>query len=115
MKQNDYVRTKNGDLFILDDIIDNKVIPRYIHLPYAVWENEINKSSPNVLDLIEPMDLLYIDIDPDDGCGGITVPRIAETQEELDKIKNKLRLNIYMLKGVITREQLNRMIYEIRR
>lgn len=70
------------------------------------------EASHNILDLIEPMDLLYIDISPDN-CGGIVVPRIPETYCELEQIKDNIKLGKYILIGVITKELLNENIFEV--
>jgi len=74
----------------------------------------ITKSSSNILDLIEPWDLLYVDIDPDDGYGGIIVPRIAETEAELDRWKTKIINKEWKLEGVVTKEILEENIYEVK-
>ena len=71
---------------------------------------ELN-STPNIIDLIEPMDLMFVDID--NGYeGGIIVPRIAETQNELKKYIDNFKNNTYQLKGIITHEQIDNMEYK---
>ena len=70
----------------------------------------IIKSSPNIIDLITIGDLMYIDINPDD-CGGIVVPRIAETERELKHFTRYIESGSYILKGIVTKEQLNNMTY----
>ncbi len=70
------------------------------------------KTDFNIINLIEPMDLMYIDISPDD-CGGIVVPRIAETLNELDKWKSRFANSICILKDVVTHEQLENGKYKI--
>ena len=67
-------------------------------------------ASHNILALIEPMDLMYVDISPDD-CGGIVVPRVAETLNELKEWKERISNGSCILKGVVTREQLVNMRY----
>lgn len=107
MKVGDYVRTKDGDLFILDDIVDNEVIPRYIHLPYAIWENEIIKSSPNIIDLIEVGD--YVN--------GKLVEDIFNRTNYADKsIKLKGSGDYWYnehIKSIVTKEQFSCMEYKI--
>lgn len=72
--------------------------------------NEIIKSSPDIIELLEPMDLMYVDID--NGYeGGIIVPRIAETQNELNEYIEKFKNGTLILSGVVTREQLERGVY----
>lgn len=75
-------------------------------------KSHIIKSSPDILDLLKPMDLLYIDTD-NDYAGGIIVPRIAETYCELKQIINEIKLGNYILKGVITKEQLENCMYKV--
>ena len=71
------------------------------------------KTTPNILDLIETGDLMYLDISPDD-CGGIVVPRIAETQRELDNYIRDIKDGNSILRGIVTREQIQENIYLIR-
>jgi hypothetical protein len=70
------------------------------------------KARHNIIDLIEPLDLLFIDISPDD-YGGIVVPRIAETLAELEIYKERIKSGEYILKGVLTREQIQSNIYKL--
>lgn len=79
---------------------------------YIVYDYNIISHSKNILDLIECQDLLYIDISPDD-FGGIIVPRIAETLNELNLLKTKIENGYYILKGIIPKEKLNREVYNI--
>ena len=79
--------------------------------PYLSLKN-ILKASHSIIDLIEPMDLMYIDISPDD-CGGIVVPRVVETLNELEKWKKRISSGDCVLKGIVTKEQLKNMEYRI--
>ena len=97
MKVGDYYRTKYG----INKLTEGKCVL-----------DEIIKTSPNIIDLIEPMDLLYIDISPDD-CGGIVVPRIPETLNELERYIEKIKLGEYILKYVVTHEKLENNMYEV--
>ncbi|NLE03623.1 MAG: hypothetical protein GX638_02325 [Crenarchaeota archaeon] len=74
--------------------------------------NLVKEPSPNIMDLILPMDLMYIDISPDN-CGGIVVPRIPETYCELEQIINEIKLGNYVLKGIVTKEQLMEKMYKV--
>lgn len=76
------------------------------------YERWFKKVSFNPLDLIEPMDLLFIDISPDD-CGGIVVPRIAETMVELNDIKYGIEKCNWILKRIVTKERIQANWYEI--
>ena len=106
-----YVRTKKGtfDRFITSH--KNESLTWYTFEDRGNItnpENYIIKASHNIIDLIEPMDLMFIDISPDD-CGGIVVPRVAETEAELKKYKKDFASGWFVLKGVVTREQIEDM------
>lgn len=53
LEPNMYVRTKYGDVFILDKIEDNHLIPRYIDIPYIIIEQDVKKASHSIIDLIQ--------------------------------------------------------------
>lgn len=72
----------------------------------------IGEPSENIIDLIKPMDLLFLDIDYGYE-GGIIVPRIAETMNELNKVKEKIKNGELILKYVVTREQIENLKYEV--
>lgn len=79
---------------------------------YQYSIDEIIKSSPQIIDLIEVGDLMYIDISPDN-YGGIIVPRVAETENELNKYKEKINSDECVLKSIITHEQMEAMQYRV--
>lgn len=123
-----YVRTKEG-LIAKYIKINNKyewhVFDGKIQWFYEYYRNEIDfedwekfikekvvKASHNILELIEPMDLMFIDISPDD-CGGIIVPRIAETTNELEQWKERISSKNCILKYVVTREQIENARYKV--
>ena len=124
----DYVRTKNKVPFepsqiakITDMKKDEGYKNQYFitldhNLPttynFHIYSEDVIKSNPNIIDLIEPQDLLYIDID-DGYAGGIIVPRIPETQAELDKMIELIKNNTWILKGIVTHEQLEEMEYKL--
>ena len=119
IKKGEYFRTRWG---VIGKVID---IPKF-----SVWHDDgfsldngkfIScgrklmkqlKSTKNILDLLQPQDLLYIDIDPYDGYGGIAVPRVPETQAELDKYIEKIKIGDYKLKGIVTHELLEECVYK---
>lgn len=68
---------------------------------YVIYDYNVLTHSKDILDLIECQDLMYIDISPDN-CGGIVVPRVAETLAELDSFKEKIRNREYSLMGIIS-------------
>ena len=73
----------------------------------------ITKANENIIDLIEPMDLLFVDID--NGYeGGIIVPRIAETMSELNEIKEKIKSGNLKLKYIVTKEEIECRKYEVK-
>ena len=73
---------------------------------------EFYKHSHNIIDLIDTMDLLFVDID--NGYeGGIIVPKIAETMNELNEIKSKIKSGNLKLKYIVTREQIENLKYEV--
>lgn len=119
MEVGDYVRTEDG----IDKVEGYRYEPEYEN-GHVIWfeksdsgwrytDKDLPKSSSNILDLIEPMDLLYIDIEYGYE-GGIVVPRICETQAELDeeikRIKNDKERKLV---GVITHEQIESIEYKI--
>ena len=70
------------------------------------------KSTPDITELLKPKDLLYIDID--NGFeGGITVPRVPETQAELNEYIDSFKSGINTLVGVVPHELLQENAYWI--
>lgn len=125
LKEGMYVRTKNNGICKLyrefhEDSVDvgigvfpeidgffiDKEEINYIE------KKEITKASYNIIDLINPQDLLYIDID-DGYQGGIIVPRIPETIGEMENVKKQIKDGTIILKGIVTKEQLNSNVYRI--
>lgn len=114
---NDYVRTKDGLIRKIVEIdkliyIDKDYISDEPEYHNSLIEEDVIKSSPDIIDLLKPMDLLYIDID-NGYAGGIIVPRIAETQAELNLIIDLIKSGKWILKDVVTNEQLDSMKYEV--
>lgn len=110
LEPNMYIRTKEGKidkvLEINTEDFDEPAV-RLASCPIGMYQGmfEYEKASYELLELIEPMDLMYIDILPDD-CGGIVVPRIAETLRELNDFKERFASGNCILKGVVTKEQI---------
>lgn len=124
MKVNDYVRTPQGIIAKIVNIQEDT--GQYFLNGNAVSLESKNyiadknitigenfKHSPNIIDLIEPLDLMFIDID-NDNEGGIIVPRIAETKNELKGYIDNFKDNTYQLKGIITHEQIESMEYKVK-
>ena len=112
---------KYQNCFMIDKIhhIDNsKSKYRYLVRPdkddycLPISEEMIVNASFDVIDLIEPQDLMYVDIFPDD-CGGIVVPRVAESLNDLNYWKKMFRNGECILKGIVTREQLSDNVFKV--
>lgn len=80
--------------------------------PDRIDRVDVVKSSKDILELLEPMDLLYVDISPDD-CEGIVVPRIPENINELNGMKWLIESGHWGLIGVVTREKLINDMYRV--
>lgn len=117
LKPNMYIRTKEGKidkvLEINTEDFDEPVV-RLASYPLGMYQGmfEYKKTDYNLLELIEPMDLMYIDISPDN-CGGIVVPRIAETLNELEEWKERIRSGECKLIEVATSQQIRSISYEV--
>lgn len=116
MNEKDYVRTKYGitQYKVYKSNMGNLLCMPIKNGSQGIFANkeDVIKSNSNILDILEPMDLLYIDISPDN-CGGIVVPRIPETLDELEKYIEKIKSGEYFLKYVVTHEQLENNMYEV--
>ena len=120
MKIGDYVRTKNGNIRKIKEVIDKAYIddPDYyvdkvlinieqnraedtIYMEGWLFEEEIIKSSPNIIDLIEVGD--YVN--------GVIV-----TQSYIDNIKHiapEIKENNFGIKSIVTKEQFSQMEYKV--
>ncbi len=78
---------------------------------YQYYFTEIIKASHNIIDLIEPLDLLFIDIEPHDGHGGIVVPRVPETMNEVKKYVDGIKKDEIRLVGIVTRKVIQNNCY----
>lgn len=119
MKVREYVRTKWGYICKIININDFRepsmkygVEASYLKDIMFIGDEDIIKSSLNILELLEPQDLLYVDID-NGYAGGIIVPRIPETINELNDYIKKIKSGELILKGVVTREQLMERMFEV--
>ena len=117
LKPNMYIRTKEGKI---DKIVEintedfEEPTVRLASYPIGMYQGmfEYEKANYDLLELIEPLDLMYIDISPDD-CGGIVVPRIAETLNELEVWKERIKSGKCNLVMVATSQQINEICYEV--
>lgn len=110
-----YVRTKDGDVFILDRIEDNCLIPRYVHIPYIIVEEDVKKTSNNIIDLIEVGDIIKFDITDTDNYADIQGYNCWEVScaEELNGVKEMIEMESAKLISIITREQIESMQYKV--
>ena len=111
LKEGMYVRTKDGDMFILDKIEDNHLIPRYVHIPYIIIEEDVIKASYNIIDLIEVGDYVngkkVIDTFTDyifDYSEDFKVIRFSET-DILHDVKH--------IKSIVTKEMFSNVEYRV--
>lgn len=72
-------------------------IPKKNHKDYAI--------------IIRPLDLVWLDIDPNDGCGGIVVPRIPETWAEVHRMLSAITNGECKVRGYVPREQIIKKKY----
>ena len=111
-----YIRTKEGIickvLKLNEPYEDDGYLDHNDIGSVSIREESVRKADYNIIELLEPFDLMYIDISPDD-FGGIVVPRIAETINELKKWKDKFKSGECILRGVVCREELERKMYII--
>lgn len=116
-----FIRTKTGKIAKIINKYDNS---GSLHRQHYVWvlddcsvlalnSQKVVKISNEITDLIEPQDLMYIDIDSKDGCGGIVVPRIAETLNELEKWKDRIKSGECKLVSVTTHEAIESISYKV--
>lgn len=113
IKVGDYVRTKFGIISKIIDINVAEFKDRYeLENCLLIYKDNIIKSSSNILDLLEPQDLMYIDID-NGWAGGIVVPRIAETLAELNEYIDNFKNKKCTLVGVVTHEQLYSLVNKV--
>lgn len=127
MKVGDYIRTSSGKIAkYLGHEEDKYKFDEYIYWYYEYYndyvydedyeewlEEEEVKVYKNLIDLIEVGDLVYVDISPDD-CDGIIVPRITETENELNSLKLLIENKDYILKSITTHEQIENMEYKVK-
>ena len=115
-KINEYFRTPDGKIGKITDIPKHSV---YFDDGFSIEHEFIEcgrdimkelESKPDITDIVAVGDLMFIDISPDD-CGGIVVPRIAETEYDLERFKEKFKSGEYVLRGIVPKEKINNMIY----
>ena len=106
MKVGDYVRTKNGLIGKIIFLDEEKVKMDLIEIISYRNYNDIIKSSPNIIDLIEVGD--YVN--------GIRVDEIKNRQLRTSSYYDGYICNLcsdYEIKSIVTKEQFERMEYKV--
>ena len=101
-----YVRTKYGDVFILDKIEDNCLIPRYVYIPCIIIEEDVIKASHNIIDLIEVGD--YVN-----GCKVIDFMYSKEKKRSVIVDSEIWGFDSEEIKSIVTKEQFESMKYSL--
>ena len=139
MKVGDYVRTKRGQIHKITDLKgyyeNNKLIEdrQYVHIDnhFSGWDlgqfkELIIKSSPNIIDLVEYMDLLWLEhpikLYDSDTTIGLFNPVRCDGFTEFEDGTHCIILNLdyivdikdLKIKGIITHEQIESMEYKIK-
>jgi hypothetical protein len=106
-----YVRTKNGDIGTIIDIDGLCIEARFNGYTGKSTANHYKIASFDIIDLIEVGDLLmmYSDLHQIDGIQSILV----KSENHLKKIKTMIDIEIYDIKSIITKEQMEQMEYKI--
>ena len=124
LKAGMYVRTKYGDVFILDKIEDNCLIPRYVYIPCIITKEDVTKASHNIIDLIEVGDVITFKND-NDVYKVICIPNKKYACDcfylEFNYADKYGVEDIYVskedmeetLKSIVTKEQFQKMEYRI--
>lgn len=116
IKVGEYIRTPYGDIGKITDMPKHN---KYFDDGFSIENHFIEcgrifrqslKSSPNIIDILGVGDLMFIDICPDD-CGGIVVPRIAETERELENYIKEFKSGKYIFKGIVPKEKIESITY----
>lgn len=124
-----YVRTDNGNIRKITELINSKYIddPDYyvdkvlidivqeentIYMEKWLFDENIIKSSHNIIDLIEVGDIITYEYPM--ALGIVTHENITVLQELLDILKNGENNNEYKIKSIVTKEQFEQMKYEVK-
>ena len=116
LKPNMYVRTKYGDVFILDKTEGNCLIPRDVYIPCIITEEDVTKASHNIEELLQIGDYVngymitdfdtdYYDEELDEDIEGFSI--VLGNEEQLFRIPPK------DIKTVLTKEQFEAMQYKV--
>lgn len=123
MAEGDYVRTDDGligkivsEPYEYKDSIGHDIDfgDNNIYNEYEMYQ-DIIKSSPNIIDLIEVGDILVIKDFVDEACMIFTDIYLIQNEEQLLHIKNDLEKNKNkMLYSIATKEQFKNIEYEVK-
>lgn len=125
MSVGDYIRTKDGIIAKIEDIIADYSIDcdrdvydlnnlAMMEIPYVFKDEYIIKSSPNIIDLIEVGDILVVKDFVDEACMIFTDIYLIQNEQQLINIKSDLEKNKNKkLYSIVTSEQFSQMEYRI--
>ena len=110
MKVGDYIRTNDGKIGKIGNITRYAQTDNYCMIMcenFEDYENNIIKSSPNIIDLIEVGDIVnYEQLN-----GGVVLNKKEDSIDTWSILPNSLKNED--IKSVITKEQLKNCMYEV--
>ncbi len=128
MEIGDYVRTKDGYIYKIEDgeefyedyvnvgigtILDiDGIWVDKAHFQY-VDKREIVKSSPNIIDLIEVGDILYLEESDDIACMFFKDIYLVKNEDNLLNIIGDIKNKKCNLISIVTKEQFESMEYKV--
>ncbi len=128
MNVGDYVRTKDGYIYKIEDgeefyedyvnvgigtILDiDGIWVDKAHFQY-VDKREIVKSSPNIIDLIEVGDILYLEESDDIACMFFKDIYLVKNEDNLLNIIGDIKNKKCNLISIVTKEQFESMEYKV--
>ena len=132
MKVGDYVRTKDGVIAKITDILEDLSIDcdrdvydlddidnlKMMEIPYCCKDEYIIKSSPNIIDLIEVGDYVngYKIIDIVETENG-DIKKKFILQDKIDSFSSSHQIDKYIsnedIKSIVTKEQFERIEYKL--
>lgn len=92
--------------------LDHNLLPDY---EYHIYEEDIDKSNPNIIDLIELGDLVKIEFEKDD-TNVFEVVAIDKNNNEIGIFNNNFEFDwagIEQLKSIVTKEQFKSIEYKV--
>lgn len=121
MEEGDYVRTEWGDIERIVRVDNDNIIVEIEEdedgrtYSKMCYKEDIIKSSPNIIDILEVGDILVIKDFVDEACMIFTDIYLIQNEEQLLHIKNDLEKNKNkMLYSIATKEQFKNIEYEVK-